>query len=370
MRPALLLGGMVGVLTTALSVAAQAPLDRRTITVAEVQVRSGPSDKFYPTSKLVRGEVVEVVPQPPGALQPGWLAIKPPRGSFSWINQRFVQVTVAGRGIVVSDSDVPLLVGSSETSERPTKEGVKAARGSQVVILDKANYTDNGVWLPVMPQPAEVRYIPEAAVQAGGIVPTVAANLSQGARSAANVPPGGTPAVAPAPASRGTDLRDEERRSLQRAADLETDPARRTQLLQMVANLPPPSAAAQQPGYPGNALAGVNIGGNAGAGSTSLYNTGNQAGGQPGLGAAKWSDYGELRRTAFREADGRPVYALVDKQGRPALYATPLNNLSLEPYVGRRLSMYGPMTYNPTERCQVMTVSHVAPLAPLPGNQY
>jgi hypothetical protein len=343
MRPACLLGGIVAVITVVQPTQAQTPPDKRTITVSQVQVRSGPSDKFYPTSKLFRGEVVEVVPQPAGTSQPGWLAIKPPHGSFSWINQRFVQVTVPGRGIVIADADVPLLVGSSETSERPSKEGIKASRGSQVVILDKANYTDNGVWLPVLPQPAEVRYIPESAVQPGGVVPTVAANLGQG--TGVSVPPGGTPAVAPAASTRPADMRDEERRNLQRAADLETDPARRQQLLQMVASLPPPSAA----------------------GSTSLYNTGNVAGGQSALGTARWSEYGELRRTAFREADGRPVYALVDRQGRPALYATPLASFSLEPYVGRRLCMYGPINYNPTERCQVMTVSHVAPL---PGNQY
>src|SRR5439155_507638 len=98
------------------------------------------------------------------------------RGSFSWINQRFVQIMVPGTGNVVTDwnNPVTVLVGSALSGEH-NKEGAKAARGSQVIILDKPNYTDNGVWLPILPQPSEVRYIPESAVRPAGAGAQVAA---------------------------------------------------------------------------------------------------------------------------------------------------------------------------------------------------
>src|SRR5262245_4278467 len=55
----------------------------------EAEVRCGPgnSPRLYPTNRLKKGDRVEVVRE----LQDGWLAIKPPPGSFSWINMRFLQ---------------------------------------------------------------------------------------------------------------------------------------------------------------------------------------------------------------------------------------------------------------------------------------
>jgi len=353
MRPALMLGAFVGVFVTGLPGQAQAPPDVRVINVTEVLVRSGPSDKFYPTSRLAQGERVVVVPQPPDALQAGWLAIKPPRGSFSWINQRFVEVIVPGTGKVVADTPIPVLVGSSESKDEPTKEGIKATRGSQVIILDKANYTDRGVWLPILPQPGEVRYIPESAVLPSASAPAVAANSNLPMARPTAAP--GVPVVAPTPSAGAAGVGDEVVRNLQKAADAETDPVRRAQILQMLASLPPRSSAAQQAVYPSTVVAAAAPAG----GNTALYAGGSAA---TFIAAAKWSDYGELRRTAFREADGRPVYALVDAQGHTRIYATPLPNLSLEPYLGRHLSLYGPTFYNQNERVNEMTVSHVAPL--------
>jgi hypothetical protein len=368
MRAARWLGGMAWVFAAALPGQAQTSPNVRVITAGEVLVRSGPSDKFYPTMKLHQGDKVEVVvPQRAEGQQPGWVAIKPPRGSYSWINQRFVEIMVPGTGKVVADAPVPVLVGSSETNERPTRESAKAARGSQVIILDKPNYTDSGVWLPIVPQPGEVRYIPEGAVFAGGGAQGVAANY--GHPPAPQASPPGTPVVAPV--STREDPREEQRRYLQKAAEVEHDPARRQQILQLLANLPASPGAAQTPGHPANAATPATTGGPAAApggtgqanpGNTSLY--ANQAPAGPPA-AARWSEYGELRRTAFREPDGRQVYALVDSRGRSLLYATPLPNFSLESYVGQQLALYGPITYHrddPCLRADIMTVSHVAPL--------
>jgi len=36
-------------------------------------------------------------------MQKGWLAIKPPQGSFSWINEKFIKQTDARTGVVVNE---------------------------------------------------------------------------------------------------------------------------------------------------------------------------------------------------------------------------------------------------------------------------
>ena len=381
MRPALLLGGMVGLFATVLPAHAQGPPapsapapakgqpDVRTITLREVQVRSGPSDKFYPTSKLVYGDKVEVVTGPAGSQQPGWLAIRPPRGSFSWINKRFVEEINKTTGKVVTEEStpVPVLVGSSETREQPSKEGARAVRGSQVIILDSPNYTDNGVWLPILPQPGEVRYIPESAVQQGTMVPPVAGNyINPTAPRTSGAP--GTPVVGQVSAPAAADPNEDLRRMLQQRASAESDPGRRQKILDLLTSLPAPAAGVQLPGHPGNMVVAANPGGTGAAGTLSLYATGDRAAAQPSIAgtAARWTDfYGELRRTAFREPDGRQVYALVDPQGRSRLYAIALPNFSLDTYVGRRVALYGPVTYHqddPCLRADIMTVSHVAPL--------
>src|SRR5262245_39036368 len=77
------------------------------ITIPEVEVRSGPSLKYYATSRLRQGAPVRVV-----AVQGEWLAIEPPApDSFDWIHTRFIEQ----QGIYawVRGDDVPVLIGSA-----------------------------------------------------------------------------------------------------------------------------------------------------------------------------------------------------------------------------------------------------------------
>jgi hypothetical protein len=339
MRPALMLGGILGVLVTELAAPAQTP-DKRVVIAREVLVRCGPSEKYYSTGRLNYGEQITVVPQPPGSQQAGWLAIVPPRGSFSWINQRFVKEIQPGTGEVIADTPVPILVGSSEVKDEPNKEALQAKRGSQVVIMGAPNYTDKGVWLPILPQPGEVRYIPESAVQALPVSPALAAS-SPGPR-----PAPGIAVVAPTPVPANNN--DEVAQSLQKAAAAETDPARKNQILQVLASRTAGSSviAAAAPA----------------GGSSSLY-AGTAATTAPYAAPAKWTDYGTLRRTAYQEADGRPVYALEDTRGNVLTYATPAPGKQLEMYVGQKLTLYGPSFYNQNIRKNEITATFVYALA-------
>ncbi len=51
------------------------------VTDEGVPLRSGPGDEYYETSRLSAGAAVEVWRHAPG----GWLAVRPPRGSFSLV---------------------------------------------------------------------------------------------------------------------------------------------------------------------------------------------------------------------------------------------------------------------------------------------
>lgn len=142
-----------------------------TVKVPEAEVRSGAgaSDQLYSTNRLHKGDKVEVVRE----LEGGWLAIKPPAGSFSWINARFVQPLDAAKKtwVVVAhpEARVPLLLGSNIRTTKPTVEGVSVVRGTQLRSVGPMKSADDGRWLPVEPPPAEVRYLRAEAVTRGAL---------------------------------------------------------------------------------------------------------------------------------------------------------------------------------------------------------
>src|SRR5262249_14268174 len=120
MPSALTLGGLLLTLALHADAAPPDPLYTATVKVPEVRVRSGPSDdeKMYPTSRLHQGDKVEVVKE----RDDGWLEIKPPSGSFSWINTRFLERRNQWIWVVHTDDDtpVPVLVGSALLETKPT----------------------------------------------------------------------------------------------------------------------------------------------------------------------------------------------------------------------------------------------------------
>ncbi len=170
------------------------------VTVAEVEVRSGPTKEYYATSKLKYGDRVLVRGE--SKMQAGWLAIAPPLGSFSWINAKSVKPTSDPRtGIVDAPDGVKLRPGSSVSNKPPDVDTVTIAHGSIVTILDKAKQAPDGTaWLPIQAWQTESRYIPGEAVQArqlannnntninGAAAPARVASLSQNQWSPAQAP--------------------------------------------------------------------------------------------------------------------------------------------------------------------------------------
>src|SRR5579864_5892677 len=110
MRNLTLAGALGALLIGAAAARAQVYPAEVTIQVPEVEVRSGPTMKFYATSKLSAGQRVTVIRQ--DAAQRDWLAIKPPPGSFSWIKADYVNQT-SQSAIVKTKDPVAVKPGSS-----------------------------------------------------------------------------------------------------------------------------------------------------------------------------------------------------------------------------------------------------------------
>jgi hypothetical protein len=173
--------------------AANAPYEA-TIMAPEAEVRCGPSAdaKYYATSKLRQGEKVQVLREEDG----GWLAIKPPPGSFSWINTRFIELVDQDRGGRVLADDAPVRIGSAVVNTPPTVEAKsRLKRGFVAIVLDAKKVAgDDGTWLPIVPGPDEVRYIAADSVKSQPQVQRVQAS-----------PAAQMPAGPPSPAPAGSD---------------------------------------------------------------------------------------------------------------------------------------------------------------------
>jgi len=143
------------------------------ITQPTAEVKASPSadGKIYTTNRLRMGEPVVVMEERPD----NWLAIRPPRGSFSWVQAKHLKQVAPGQPnwVVVAPpgTRAPALVGSSvDPSVRPSVESANLVLGTQVRAVGEPTGEGEGRWVPIEPPEAERRYIPKDAVAkpAGG----------------------------------------------------------------------------------------------------------------------------------------------------------------------------------------------------------
>jgi hypothetical protein len=126
------------------------------VSIDDAYVRSGPGKHYYPTDKLVRGDAVEVYRQDPG----GWLAIRPPHKSFSWVPASRLQPTRKHLAIVTGDR-VASHVGSRLDESRDVVQ-VRLERGEEVEIIAAEPITVDGqqeLWCKIAPPSGEFRWI-------------------------------------------------------------------------------------------------------------------------------------------------------------------------------------------------------------------
>ena len=126
------------------------------VSIDDAYVRSGPGKHYYPTEKLVRGDAVEVYREDPG----GWLAIRPPRKSFSWVPASALQPTKHHLATITGDR-VASRVGSRLNDSRDAVQ-VRLERGEEVEIIAAETLTTDGqpdLWCKISPPSGEFRWI-------------------------------------------------------------------------------------------------------------------------------------------------------------------------------------------------------------------
>jgi uncharacterized protein YraI len=369
MRTTQMLGGMAVVLLSTWSARAE-PMPSR-ITQAEVTVRSGPSPEFYATGRLHRGDTVRIVREEAN----GWLAIVPPPGSFSWIHTNLVE-QIGANAVVVSAADAQLWAGSRLINAKPTVWRTKVTKGTQLTIYGRPEIAQDGAWLPILPAPAEVRYIPADAVLATKASPQAAAAPAEPIQTAATS--GGF--ASPRPMEQGTaPLSSNAGGSVAQPiatgaasslplqsseAELAGNVARAKELTatgginRPMASAAPPAAAVSPPQQPRAASQYCYV---PDSGYTARLSAPVASTSSTPSPSEQWYEPGRLHRISF-SPDGRPVYGFQPLNvGKRYIYVTPGPNVNLEPYVERITYLCGPMVYRGDLRTYYMTVLRVSP---------
>jgi SH3-like domain-containing protein len=394
MRAARLAGGTALLLIGALTAHAEPVPYEATIAVPEVEARSGPSNVYYPTSKLRQGDRVTVVKE-----EPGWLAIKPSAESFSWINSHLLQPSSDYRTGVVLANDAEVRIGSALTGQEPTVCQVKLARGTQVFIRDfNKAYTEKGGWLAIYPPALEVRYIPADALKAAPQVQTAQASPVTANPAVPSPPASANPAEndlwhrAEQAESRNPDeakllykqlahqttdhdlqmrcynrihfLREGTRGSVpagyqpgQPSEASYPNPAA-TRFAPMPSMQPPVSYPPPRYGQPTSQYTYYRETSMPRANPSPTSNYANYAAPPPAPAASQWSPPGWLRRTSIF-LDGSRPFALVAGDGKVLMYMTPQPGLNLDEYVEKHVMVLGPLSYHNQMRTYFMHVQQV-----------
>jgi len=140
-------------------------------------VRSGPAEQYYPTDVLHRGQQVEIYRHDSG----DWYAIRPPRGSFSWVPAGCLQVGADNVAEVMVEG-VTARIGS-RVSDDCTTEQIHLRRGEYLQILGERKFVDPKTgapetWLKVAPPSGEFRWI---------FGPDVSESMSRSNATASNI---------------------------------------------------------------------------------------------------------------------------------------------------------------------------------------
>ncbi|MFN5852557.1 MAG: hypothetical protein ACK5ZC_08385 [Pirellulaceae bacterium] len=159
-------------------------------------VRSAPEDQGYATQRLDRGSPVEVYQ----SLASGWSAIRPPSGSFSWIEAKHAYLLPGGKRAEIVENEIPAWIGSQQPIADQWQWQVELVSGQRVEILGEATRQGHGgekiLWYRIAPPPGEFRWVRSSIL--GPNPPRPVAPASQSAQSTFTAR---TPSVVPASGS-------------------------------------------------------------------------------------------------------------------------------------------------------------------------
>ncbi|NBR06230.1 MAG: SH3 domain-containing protein [Planctomycetes bacterium] len=363
------------------------------IILPNAEVRSGPGSdsKLYGTNNLKAGDIITVVQE----RADGWLAIRPPDGSFSWVQSKYLQRIVATQpNYLVQTNDgnkVPVYIGSAMLNTKPTLESARLARGTQVKSLGAEQSDGKENWIPIVPPENELRYIRceaigKQAVQANpapAAVPAMTTNPGNqntivNANSAVpNCDPNQrwNQAISAESAGQSTEAirlytqigQDFacsqpmfSSQSYGRAAWLRDCASKgKTNTIQACAPGQPKltnkalvqAVSNSQNNAPTAPIATMVPQGN-GPSPTPIksINSGTGSGVGPGF-----------LRKAGRPQGYEPSYYIESQQGRPLIYLVPAPGQNLDAFLNQRVEVSGPTTYRSDMRAYVMTAYQIQP---------
>lgn len=344
-----------------------------------VYVRSGPGSNYYPTDKLRDGEEVEIYRHDPG----GWYAIRPPRGSFSWISSRFLKLGRDGLAEIVGDR-VSARVGSRFSDIRDVVQ-VRLQEGELVELMPSSSIdparpesVNAEKWVKIAPPSGEFRWVSAEYVD------------RHFETSGLSAPPSGLNSLTGPPSDH---RRDGERLSpaeFQKRLDdaelelsvmvAEEPTVWRFDELKMEADSLMNSAGTAIERGRARVLLGkidrfndikqryddVNkLWENTQNRNQQLADLRRQYGanhpgaaGDNGVAERRFDGYGRLTRVVSPKA-GAPRYALVDESGNVQCYVTPAPGVNLRHYEQRLIGVNGTRGYVPEQRASHVMAQHV-----------
>jgi hypothetical protein len=396
--------------------AADAPSYQARVLAAGASIHSGPGEKFYPTDTLSQGEMVEVYRE-----KAGWLGIRPPLNSFSWVAGRDLILNDGGLGEVVKD-DATSRIGSRLNDKRNAAQ-VRLKKGEGVEVLGE-EIVAGEKWYKIAPPAGEFRWIQKSLVERVGPIPTKsneseasAASTSTSAPPATSTPvakttnesgappliptsqpdsantsaPSSTAGTSPTTPPAATPATTEQPEAGQPTGDLNKDLAaielRLSRMAAASANLwnterlerdvaqlmsraktPAERDAVRVTQEKINRFAGLtrrSIQANQTLGYVA------QAGQSPtaplptsaatNAAGGPYDAVGILRPVVSRRP-GAPQFALVDERGQVISFVSPAPDLNLQPYLGHRVGVVGNRGYIPEFQRANVTASRVTPL--------
>lgn len=119
-------------------------------------VYASPSADSYQTGSILKDKYVEVY----FCNRDGYCAIRPPHGSFSWVNGKFVELEsgVSGRIVSQSGKAIPSRVGGPSPATSSIVQ-IGLQNNQKVKIFDKVSLSDGSVWYKISPPAGEFRWI-------------------------------------------------------------------------------------------------------------------------------------------------------------------------------------------------------------------
>ena len=144
------------------------------VAVDVAPVYAGASSDSYRTGAVLKDRYVEAYFRP----NQEFCAIRPPQGSFSWVNGKFVEETGENAGKIVSPNGkaIPSRVGCDSPLKSSVVQ-VGLSNGQSVKILGKIGLSDGSTWYKIAPPPGEFRWIKTSSLTRDGAVESLPPRL-------------------------------------------------------------------------------------------------------------------------------------------------------------------------------------------------